>query len=151
MRQTKRWAAAILLILLFAAPGLAGDYGWMPDFNLKAQADPSGFRARLESRFRIGDLQIRTVLSQTGSAADAYMVCRLGEMSRQPVDQVLHRYKTTRGKGWGAVAKSLGIKPGSKAFHTLKNGQDLYPGADGGSHRGKGGKGAGKGKGKGNQ
>jgi hypothetical protein len=29
-------------------------------------------------------------------------------------------------KGLGAIAISLGIKPGSKEFHALKQGHDLY-------------------------
>ena len=30
------------------------------------------------------------------------------------------------GKGWGNLAKTLGIKPGSREFHALKRGHDLY-------------------------
>ena len=36
------------------------------------------------------------------------------------------RYKSDKGKGWGVLAKSLGIKPGSQEFHALKSGDDLY-------------------------
>jgi len=42
-------------------------------------------------------------------------------------------YQIHQGKGWGAIPKSLGIKPGSKEFHALKKG-DL----DGGKGKGKG-------------
>jgi hypothetical protein len=63
-------------------------------------------------------------------------------MCSRPPDYVLERYKSGRGKGWGVLAKSLGIKPGSKEFHALKRGDDLY------SIAGKG-KGKNKGKGKG--
>jgi hypothetical protein len=68
------------------------------------------------------------------------MIFRLGEMSMHPADYVLDRYKSSRGKGWGVLAKSLGIKPGSKEFHALKSSHDLYDGE---------GKGKGKGKSKG--
>jgi hypothetical protein len=54
------------------------------------------------------------------------MVFRLGEMSRQPAERVMDEYKSGKGKGWGVIAKSLGIKPGSKEFHALKRGQDFY-------------------------
>jgi hypothetical protein len=53
---------------------------------------------------------------------------------------VLREYKSSKGKGWGVIAKSLGIKPGSKEFHELKRSQDLYNGQNS--------KGKGKGKGK---
>ena len=82
-----------------------------------------------------------TVLSNVEKPADAYIVLRLGEMSRQPTDYVIKKYKSGMGKGWGALAKSLGIKPGSKEFHALKRGHDLY--ADKSKVRSKG-----KGKGK---
>jgi len=50
-------------------------------------------------------------------------------------------------KAGGALAKSLGIKPGSKEFHALKNGNDFYD--DKGKDKGKSkDKGQGKGKGK---
>jgi hypothetical protein len=65
-------------------------------------------------------------------------------MSNRPIDYVIEKYKAEKGKGWGVLAKSLGIKPGSKDFHALKQGQDLYVDKD----RGKG-KVKGKGKGKG--
>ena len=51
-------------------------------------------------------------------------------MSRQPTDRVLREYRTSKGKGWGVIAQSLGIKPGSAEFHAL-NGQDLYTGNPG--------------------
>ena len=66
------------------------------------------------------------MLSNVEKPADAYMALRLGEMSRQPTDYVIAKYKSSKGKGWGALAKSLGIKPGSREFHALKRGHDLY-------------------------
>jgi len=109
----------------------------MRDFNIKAQADPSGFNASLAARFKIGDVQITTVLSPIEKPADAYRVLRLGEMSRQPTDRVTEQYPSTKGQGWGNLAKSLGIKPGSKEFHALKRGHDLDGGSSGKS-KGKG-------------
>jgi len=38
----------------------------------------------------------------------------------------MERYRADKGKGWGVLAKSLGIKPGSKEFHALKRGHDIY-------------------------
>jgi hypothetical protein len=51
---------------------------------------------------------------------------RLGEMSGRPTGYVVEKYRNNKGKGWGALAKSLGIKPGSEEFHALKRGQDLH-------------------------
>jgi hypothetical protein len=66
------------------------------------------------------------VLSNFDNPADAYIVLRLGEMSGKPPSQIYRKYKQNKGKGWGALAKSLGIKPGSEEFHALKRGQDLH-------------------------
>jgi hypothetical protein len=134
------------ILLLMSSVSAAGDFDWIRNLNIQAQADPSGFRARLGARFNIGNMQINTVLSNVECPADAYMVLRLGEMSNRPTDYVIREYRSDKGKGWGALAKSLGIKPGSAEFHALKNGQDLYDDKDKG---GGGQKGESKGKGKG--
>ncbi len=133
-------------ILLFASPlAMAGDYDWMRNFNAQASLDPSGFRARLAARFQVGDAQISAVMGNMKAPADVYMAFKLGEMSHRPVTQVVEVYEQNKGKGWGRVAKQLGIKPGSAEFHALKRGHDL----DGdGPEKGKG-KDKHKGKGKG--
>ncbi len=139
--------SVMFLLVASAAIAEAGDFDWMRDFNVRAEADPSGFKAQLGARFKIGDTQINAVLSNVERPADAYMVLRLGEMSAKPTNYVIEKYKSGRGKGWGALAQSLGIKPGSKEFHALKRGSDLYDDTGGGKGKSKG-KGRGKGKGK---
>jgi hypothetical protein len=116
-------AAVLLLIPSIVA---ARDFDWTKDFNVRAEADPVGFKTKLTARFQIGETQIDAVLSTTKKPADAYIVLRLGEMSRQPTEYVMEKYKSNKGKGWGVLAKNLGIKPGSKEFHALKRGSDLY-------------------------
>ena len=136
--------SVVFLLLSSAAVVAAGDFAWIQDLNIRAEADLSGFRASLAARFNIGNTQINAVLSNVERPADAYMVLRLGEMSAKSTDYVIEKYKTGKGKGWGAVAQSLGIKPGSKEFHALKRGSDLYDDND----KGKGNKVKGKGKGR---
>ena len=133
-----RTLTALLLVLLASLPAVAGDFDWMRDFNIKADADPSGFRAQLAARFKVGDAQISAVIGNVARPADAYMVYRLGEMSARPPEYVIEQYKSGKGKGWGVIAKSLGIKPGSKEFHALKNGHDLYASDHKGKDKGKG-------------
>ncbi len=135
--------SVVFLLFSSAAVVAAGDFDWIKDFNIMAEADPSGFRARLATRFNIGDTQITAVLSNVERPADAYIVLRLGEMSAKPTDYVIEKYKSGKSKGWGALAQSLGIKPGSKEFHALKRGSDLYYDNDKGKGKSKS-----KGKGK---
>jgi hypothetical protein len=126
------------ILFLVSSMAVAGDFDWVPDFNIKAEADPSGFKAKLSTRFQIGDVHINAVLSNVDKPADAYMVLRLGEMSNKPPEYVIKEYKARKGKGWGVLAKSLGIKPGSKEFHALKRGHDLYDGSGKSKGKGKG-------------
>jgi len=80
MKVFRILVAVSMMILLAATIAAAGDFDWIKDFNIRAEADPSGFKARLATRFQIGDGQINTVLSNVEKPADAYMVFRLGEM-----------------------------------------------------------------------
>ena len=116
----------IMLAMFFSATSvIAGNFDWTRDLNIRADADPYGFRAQLSTRFKIGDAQVRVVLGNVDRPSDAYMVFRLGEMSSMSTDYVLSKYRAEKNKGWGALAKSLGIKPGSREFHALKQGSDL--------------------------
>jgi hypothetical protein len=126
LRKMFLMVSVVLLLVSSSSVVTAADFDWMPNFNIQAQADPSGFRAKIATRFNIGDAQITAVLSNFPKPADAYVALRLGEISGKPIDYVTERYKEGKGRGWGAMAKSLGIKPGSKEFHALKRGNDLY-------------------------
>ena len=139
-------ALVLFLVVLSPVVWAASDFQWVENFNVRADADPSGFRARLAARFRVADTQVELVLGKVSSPADAYIIFRLGEMAARPADYVVQRYKSGKSKGWGAFAQSLGIKPGSKEFHALKRGEDLY--SDDTRGQGSSGKGKGRGKGK---
>jgi hypothetical protein len=127
MKLEKILFIAIAVLVLFPVSSItrANDFDWTENLNFQAQKDPSGFRAQLATRFNIGDVQVGAVLSNVKDPADAYIMLRLGEMSGTPVGDVLVKYKQDKGKGWGELAKSLGIKPGSREFHDLKRGHDL--------------------------
>ena len=87
--------------------------------------------------------------------ADVVMTVLIAKLLGIDVDVVVNKYKARRGKGWGVIAKELGIKPGSKEFHALKNGafgeleKAKGKGKDKGKNKGKKGKNSGnKGKNK---
>ena len=117
---------SFLIQLSFVSGVQAGDFGWLDDLAVEAGVDPSGVRARIAARFHIGDAEVRAVIDEVGGHANAYMVLRLSEMSHLSLDVVIQRYHDNQGKGWGVLAKRLGIKPGSPEFHALKRGHDLY-------------------------
>ena len=146
MKHLKHFFLIPASLFLLVSSVFAGDFEWLRELNIEVKADSSGFRTRLETRFEVGDIKVNAVLSNVARPADAYMVLRLGELSGLPINRVIKEYKKSRGKGWGVMAKKLGIKPGSSAFHALKAGHDL----DGGGSKGKvkGNKKRGKGKNK---
>ncbi len=126
MKVFKMIVAGLMMSLLVSSLSLAGDFDWLQNLNIKAEANPSGFRAQLATRFRIGNAEVNAVIGNVAMPADAYMVLRLAEMSHHSTDEVIAQYRSGRGQGWGVLAKSLGIKPGSREFHDLKRGHDLY-------------------------
>jgi len=138
MKRLKILFVVLMVVLFVSSVASAADFDWIKDFNIQVQADPSGFRTRLGARFQVGDVEIKTVLGNVDQPADAYMLFRLGEMSNQPIDRVIEAYKAQKGKGWGSLAQSLGIKPGSREFQALKQGQDLYVNKDSDKGRARG-------------
>ena len=127
MKPQKVWmSVAMAAWLISAGAAMAGnDFAWMSDFNIQAEADPSGFRAQLATHFQVGDAQVKLVIADVGRPANAYMIFRLGEISGRSPQYVLEKYKAGKGKGWGVLAQSLGIKPGSKEFQALKHNSDF--------------------------
>ncbi|WP_146908172.1 hypothetical protein [Arenimonas daejeonensis] len=51
---------------------------------------------------------------------DIYYACAIAYQLRRPCLEIVDIYQRDHGQGWGAIAKRLGIKPGSPAFHALK-------------------------------
>jgi len=145
-------SVVLLLQMSVMTSASAGDFDWLNNLNVRAEADSSGFRYQLSSRFRVGDAEVKAVIGNVDRKADAYMVLRLSELSGKPVKKVLSIYKKKHKKGWGVIAKKLGIKPGSSEFHALKSGHDLGNGKGNGKGNSFGkGKGNGNGNGKANK
>ena len=138
---------AVLVLMLAALPGIAAASldSFLGSVNAQARVDLPGFHATVSAQFGVPVPQVQAVLHTVGSPADAFMVFQLGQMAHRPPETVVQTYQSHRGKGWGVIAKELGIKPGSREFHALKNG-DLTFGEPPGD-----GPGNGKGKGKGHK
>lgn len=49
------------------------------------------------------------------------MAAEISILCGRPVDRVVVVYQKHKNKGWGYIAKQLGIKPGSAKFKALKN------------------------------
>ena len=130
-----------LFFMISPAPASADLDVFISNLNVQAQADLGVFKVRLSTQFGIPVPKIDALMVKVATPGDLYMCLRVGQVASQPVDTVLREYQTNKEKGWGVIAKNLGIKPGSKEFHALKKGN--FGGDDLGSSKGKG-----KGKGK---
>ena len=128
---------ALCFVLLFAGMACADINAVIEDLDVSASVDIGAFKAELGARFGASDSQVEVVVHSVERPGDAAIVFWLGEQTRKPLSAVLDVYRKQKNNGWGAIAKSLGIKPGSPAFHALKKG-NIQISLDNGKSKGKG-------------
>ena len=68
------------------------------------------------------DLVNELLVTRRWAPGDVYYACSIAHTLGRPCRFVVDEWDRNHGKGWGAVAKDLGIKPGSAEFHRLKRG-----------------------------
>ncbi len=137
----------LVLLLLSPLAAFAGGLdAFLSDVNIEARADLPGFSVKLSTQFGVPVPQVQAIVQAVHEPADAFMVFQLGQMSGKAPERVMAVYGPNRGRGWGVIAKQLGIKPGSPEFHALKSGNLSFTGQPSDSQ---GSRGRGKGKGKG--
>uniref|UniRef100_C6DZ25 Uncharacterized protein n=1 Tax=Geobacter sp. (strain M21) TaxID=443144 RepID=C6DZ25_GEOSM len=136
MKRIVLVSLALSLLLPFAA--FAGGLEvFLSNVNVQARADMPGFSVGLSTQFGVPVTQVQAVIRSVPEPADAFMILQLGQMSGKRPETVLAVYRPNKKKGWGAIAKDLGMKPGSAEFHALKNGDLDFtgkPSKSGGGH-----------------
>ena len=90
------------------------------NINANAKADLSFFKKSLSAEFSIGEPRIEKMLAARISPADIFMVFQIAIITKKEPDLVLNTFNSNNSKGWGVIAKEMGIKPGSAEFHALK-------------------------------
>jgi hypothetical protein len=140
------WLAFVLMLCAGTAAGAGGLEVFLDNVNVQARADLPGFSVKVGGQFGVPVPQVQAVLQTVATPADAFMVFQLGQMAHKPPEMVLQTYQAKKNKGWGVIAKELGIKPGSPEFHKLKNGELVFSGDP--AHGSQKGKAKAKGKGK---
>lgn len=94
----------------------------LSQLNVEAQGNLSGFISNLSLSYGISEAKVEDLIYKVEmTPADAYLAVGIAKIINEPLEVVVEKYKANRGKGWGLIAKQLGIKPGSKKFHVLKN------------------------------
>ena len=146
----KKFRLVVLLVTFiagFATAAHADLDGFLRNVNVQANVDMRGFNVKLSTQFGIPMPRVEAIVRTAAAPADAFMILQLGQMANKQPEAVMRVYQRDRGKGWGVMAKRLGIKPGSPEFHALKSGDLSFTGEPGGGAKQEKGKGKGKGKG----
>lgn len=166
----KRMVLILALLFTFSVSALAAGPGDVLDkaredieslnnfalsIHKKAAADIEDFHENLMRMDGHPKPKINELLAAGTPPWDVFMMVHISILSGKPLSAVHDEYNRSKGQGWGVIAKEMGIKPGSSAFHNLKekckreverksSGKLKNKEADPGSH----GKGGGKGKNK---
>ena len=61
------------------------------------------------------------IVERRYAPSDVWMIAELSQQSGKSFEEVARAFDSNRAQGWGAVARQVGIKPGSPQFHALKN------------------------------
>ena len=140
MKKLSSFPFVVSLSLLLSSPVFAsGDLdSFIKSLNVQAQADLGAFKVKLSTQFGVPVPKVEAMMATVRTPGDAYMCLRVGQVASQPVEVVMKEYQAHKGKGWGVIAKNLGIKPGSKEFDTLKKGDLNGYDSDSGRRKGKG-------------
>lgn len=91
----------------------------LTDINNEAIKDLNIFKDHVKNVLQLPIKKTEELL-QVLSPGDIFMAAQTAVVTSKPVDDVVKAYEKNKDKGWGAIAKDLGIKPGSKEFHALK-------------------------------
>ncbi len=91
------------------------------EINVSADKDFSLFKADMKLTYNVTEKKIEDLkLTFSMQASDIFMTLEIAKITGKTVDVVAAEFKKSKGKGWGVIAKNLGIKPGSDEFHALK-------------------------------
>ncbi len=127
-------AIAIFIFLAGPAASVQADLNnFLSDLNIQAKADMKGYSVKLSTQFAVPLPQVQSIIKSVDFPADAFMCLHLSRITNIQSETVLQTYKGKKGKGWGVIAKELGIKPGSAEFHALKRGDFKFTGKQGGN------------------
>lgn len=91
------------------------------DFNRYGANHPDGFIDEIVALFGAPRPLVREyVVERRWAPADVWYACGIAHHAGRPCIEVIEVWQTDHGQGWGEIAKRMGIKPGSDAFHALK-------------------------------
>jgi hypothetical protein len=102
-----------------ASTGDAELDGFLADVDVQAKVDINAFTKDVSMNFNIAQTSINKAIKIL-SPGDLFMAAQLSLSVNKPFETVVSTYNANRSKGWGVIAKEMGIKPGSPEFHAMK-------------------------------
>ncbi len=117
-------AQAVVDSFVFGFSPRTGDVSMdtqLGDMNVYARGNTDGFIDDVVVSFGAPRQLVRDYyIDRRWAPGDIYYACALARQLGRPCVEILDIYERDHGQGWGAIAKRMGIKPGSPAFHALK-------------------------------
>ncbi len=90
--------------------------------NSRANLDLSLFNKEMHVSYNVSEKKLNYMSVSLGMIpGEIYISLEIAKIARVSLDRVLTVYRSHKSKGWGVIAKELGVKPGSAAFHQLKH------------------------------
>lgn len=119
-----------------------GDASLEAELNLlndEAKKDLSSFKNQIVADFGVTKQTVQDLLDKALEPAEIILSGRIADIAGKSMEDVVSSYEKNKDKGWGQVAKDMGIKPGSPEFHALKGKSNNGKGkANGNPGKGKG-------------
>ena len=94
------------------------------EIDNKGAIDFNFFKKDMATTYSVPETKVVTMQESGMKPGDIYMALETAKITKKPVEDVCKVYTANKEKGWGAIAKELGIKPGSAEFKALKNNAD---------------------------
>ncbi len=130
------FSVVLLLVVCWSSAALAGDATPTGDtrwdtavakLNAAAHSNSPQFAAKMDQRYEFSEGTAKGLVDKHGfSFGDACIAMKLSVLSNHSLDQVMGAYEFHRERGWGEVAQSLGIAPGSREFRELKSDSGIF-------------------------
>ena len=93
----------------------------LSQFNVEANLNVKSFNTEMTTNYKVTEKKLDMLrVNNRMQPSDIYMALEVSKTSGKPMQDVLLSYKKNHKKGWGHIAKGLGVKPGSKEFKALK-------------------------------
>lgn len=93
----------------------------LKSITLEANKDLTTFKANVVTTYGTTLANVNSLFTVGMTAGDVVMSFEIMKLTKKPVADVIAVYKKSKSKGWGEMAKEMGIKPGSAEFHALKD------------------------------